>query len=71
MMIEQVDKVRDFLKGLINPYGTWKFSKTAKKVAINSAIVLLTGLATVYANDTRFLLIAPVVWGIIDWLKHR
>ena len=47
----------------------WKL--TAKKVAISAGIILVTGAISVWQSEPWYLAIAPVLVGVLDWLKHK
>lgn len=66
-----IDETRMLLMSLINPHGTWDFKKTVKKVGINTLIVFITGTLTVYAEEPKVIALAPVLWALLDYLKHR
>ena len=49
----------------------YDIKKTLKKVGVEAVIVLLAGLASVYGNNPYYLAIAPVLAGLLNFVKHR
>lgn len=43
----------------------------AKKGLISLAIVFLTGLLAIAANDAKLMLLIPLIEMALNWLKHR
>jgi len=50
---------------------TYDFKKTLKKVGVQFSIIVLAGLASIYGNNPLYLSLAPLLNGVLDWLKHR
>lgn len=46
----------------------WKI--TAKKMLKNAVYVFIAGLATVYGDNAYYLLLAPLLNGVVNSLKH-
>jgi len=49
----------------------YDYKKTLKKIGIQAAIVFLAGLAAVYGQSQWYLAIAPLLTGLMNYLKHR
>jgi len=47
----------------------WKV--TAKKVAVDGAIVLVAGLIAVYGENPAYLALVPLAKGILNYLRHK
>jgi len=47
----------------------WKI--LAKKVGIQSLIVIAAGVASVYGDSPLYLALAPVINGALNYIKHR
>lgn len=47
----------------------WK--KTLEKVAWNALYVAIAGILMVYANNPWVLMVAPMLSGLQNWIKHR
>ena len=47
----------------------WKI--LAKKVGIQSLIIIAAGLASVYGDNPAYLAIAPVITGIVNYMKNK
>jgi hypothetical protein len=41
-----------------------------KKFAISAAIVIITGLISIYQEDPKWLLLIPVLQTLLNYLKH-
>jgi len=50
---------------------TYSFKKTLKKFGIDVAIVLITGLISIWQSDARYIALIPFLKAGLDYIKHR
>jgi hypothetical protein len=49
----------------------YDYKITIKKIARSAAIVLLTGILAVYAEEPLVLALIPLIEGALNYLKHK
>ena len=59
------------VKVLISENSNFSWKIFLKKLAVNSAIVFLTGLIVVWQEDPLYIALVPAIQAMLNYLKNR